>query len=82
MCTMTKNTLTVRVEPSLRDTLDSIAESLDRDRSYVVNEALQAYVDVYSWQVAHIRQGLAEADAGIFVSPAEVKRVTARLLRK
>jgi len=30
-----------------RDALHAIAESLDRDRSYVVNHALAAYVDTH-----------------------------------
>ena len=79
---MAKETLTVRLDGEMRDRLDVIAESLDRDRSYVVNQALEAYVELYSWQVAHIRKGLEEAKAGKFASPAEVKRVLTRLRRK
>ena len=79
---MSKETLTVRLDAGLRDTLDSIAESLERDRTYVVNQALQAYVDVHSWHVSHIQQGLKDANAGKFSSPDEVKRVTARLRGK
>ena len=82
MADMSKETLTVRLDAGLRDTLDSIAESLERDRTYVVNQALQAYVDVHAWHVSHIQQGLQEANAGKFSSPAEVKRVTSRLRSK
>ena len=71
--------MTVRVEPRMREKLDRIAEALDRDRTYVVNQALDAYVDVHQWQIAHIRQGLRQADAGNFVPDAEVKRRIARL---
>jgi predicted transcriptional regulator len=74
--------MTVRVEPSTRKELDGIAAALDRDRSYVVNEALKAYIGVHQWQSNHIRQGLREANAGKFASEAEVKRVTSRLRRK
>jgi predicted transcriptional regulator len=74
--------MTVRVEPSTRKELDGIAAALDRDRSYIVNEALKAYIDVHQWQIEHIRQGLREANAGKFASEDEVKKVISRLRRK
>src|SRR2546428_10292142 len=58
---MVKETMTVRIEPETRDALDAIAASLDRDRSFVVNEALAAYIDTHRWQVEHIQHGLREA---------------------
>jgi RHH-type transcriptional regulator, rel operon repressor / antitoxin RelB len=79
---MAKETMTVRIEPRTRRVLDKIAEALDRDRTYVVNEALESYIDVHRWQIDHIRQGLREADAGRFVPEAEVKRAIGRLLEK
>ena len=79
---MSKDTITVRVEPEIRGALDSLATALDRDRSYVINEALAAYIETHSWQVEHIRQGLREAEAGNFVSDRAVKRVISRLRRK
>jgi len=80
---MAKETMTVRLEPETRDALDAIAATLDRDRSYVVNQALAAYVETHHrWQVEHIRQGLREANAGKFASKASVNKVIARLRRK
>ena len=74
--------MTVRVDPRMRKELDGIAAALERDRSYVVNEALKVYVDIHQWQIDHIRKGLREADAGKFASDSEVKRVTGRLRGK
>ena len=74
--------MTVRLEPETRDALDAIAATLDRDRSYVVNQALAAYVETHRWQVEHIQQGLREANAGKFVSQANLNKVIARLRRK
>jgi predicted transcriptional regulator len=79
---MAKDTMTVRIEPKTRDALDAIATALDRDRSYVVNEALASYVETHRWHVQHIRQGMREADAGKFASETAVKRVLARLRRR
>ena len=82
MCYMKKETLTVRIEDGTREALDAIATAMDRDRSYVVNEALAAYVEIHRWQVEHIQRGLREADAGRFVSEARVKKVFSRLRGK
>jgi len=79
---MAKETMTVRLEPETRDALDAIAATLDRDRSYVVNQALAAYVETHRWQVEHIQKGLREANAGKFVSQANLNKVIARLRRK
>ena len=79
---MVRETMTVRVEARMRKALDGIAVALERDRTYVVNQALEAYVEVHQWQIDHIRQGLREADAGNFLSDAEVKRRIGRLRRK
>jgi predicted transcriptional regulator len=69
-----KETLTVRVESQTRESIDAIAEATNRDRSFVINEALSAYIDVYRWQVEHIHAAIREADAGRFVPDAEVRR--------
>lgn len=79
---MAREIMTVRIEPQTRKALDGIAASLDRDRTYVVNQALEAYIDVHQWHLDHIRQGLREANAGNFASEAEVNRVIARLREK
>jgi predicted transcriptional regulator len=76
---MAKETLAIRIQPETRKALDAIAQSLHRNRSYIVNEALAAYVD--TWQTDHIRQGLHEADAGRFVGTKDAKKALARLRR-
>jgi predicted transcriptional regulator len=79
---MTKATMTVRIDPKTKESLDAIAETLDRDRSYVVNEALEDYIQTHRWQVQHIRQGMREADAGKFVPPSEMKKIVSRMRPK
>ncbi len=55
---------------------------MDRDRSYIIHEAVDAYLETQRWQIEHIKQGVKEADEGKFVNPAEMKKLTGRLLRK
>ncbi len=77
-----KQTMTIRIEPEVRTSLDAIAAAADRDRTWVVNEALTAYIETQRWQIEHIRQGVREADAGKFASARAVKQVVDRLRRK
>jgi len=43
---------------------------MDRDRSYVLNLAISAYLEVNQWQIEHM-EGLRQADAGEFATEAE-----------
>jgi len=67
-----KTTVTFRIDGDMKDALDAIAEGMDRDRSYVLNEAVAAYLDTHRWQIDHIKEGLRQADAGEFATDAEV----------
>jgi predicted transcriptional regulator len=79
---MPRATLTFRIEPDAKAALDALASALDRDRSYIINEAVDAYLETQRWQIAHIKQGMKEADEGKFVSQREMKKLVDRLLHK
>lgn len=73
-----KDTVTFRVDTQKKAALDSIAASLDRDRSYVLNEAIRAYIELYGWQLAHVQEGIRQADEGEFASDGEVETAFAK----
>ena len=76
---MAKNaSLSLRIEPALNQRLESLAEAMDRPKSWVCERALEDYVALQEWQVAEIRKGLAEADAGDFSSDGEVEATLAK----
>jgi predicted transcriptional regulator len=60
------------------EALDSLAKALDRDRTYLLNEAVEAYLEIQEWQLAHIGAGIHEADAGKLVDHSEVKKLAAK----
>ena len=76
---MSKENITFRLDSDKRATLDQIATGMDRDRSYLLNEAITVYLEMHHWQIEEIQQGIAEADAGDFVSEAEVQAAFAKL---
>jgi RHH-type transcriptional regulator, rel operon repressor / antitoxin RelB len=75
---MRRETISFRLESEKREALDAVASALDRDRSYIINEAIEAYLDVQRWQMQHIREGLRQADAGEFATEAEMKTTFSR----
>lgn len=74
----TPSPISVRIDVKERKALDQVAKVLDRDRSYVINEAVKNYLDLYRWQIAHIKEGAQQADAGEFASEKDVRKVFAR----
>ena len=68
-------TVTVRLEPDLKQRLDRLAEATQRSKSFLAAQAIRDFVDLNEWQVQEIRVAIAEADRGDFASEAEVKEV-------
>ena len=75
---MQKNTVAFRLEGGKKRALDSIAKELDRDRSWVINDAIDAYLETHRWHLGHIKEGLRQAKAGEFASEGEVKAAFAK----
>lgn len=74
---MSKENITFRVHSENKMALDAIAASMDRDRSYVLNEAIAMYLEMHKWQIEEIKKGIAEADAGDFANEKEIETVFA-----
>jgi predicted transcriptional regulator len=53
-----------------------------RDLTYVLNEAIASYLDIYQWLLDEINKGVAEAEAGDFASDDEVQAVFVKLTNK
>ncbi|MGA7685438.1 MAG: CopG family ribbon-helix-helix protein [Terriglobales bacterium] len=74
--------LTLRLDAKLKKHLDRLSKSMNRSRSFVAAQAIQEYVSVNEWQIAEIKKGLAEADAGDFASDEEMQQTIRRLTRR
>jgi RHH-type rel operon transcriptional repressor/antitoxin RelB len=60
-------TLTLRIDETLKSRLESLAEATQRSKSFLAAEALERYVTEESWQVAQIKEGMRQADAGLTI---------------
>ena len=75
---MNKRTISFRLESRKVSALDSLAAALDRDRSYLLNDAISAYLELQQWQLEQIKEGQRQADAEQFVDHKKVKKLAAR----
>ena len=53
-------TTTVRIEDAMLFRIDTMAESLNRSRSWVINQAVESFLHHEEWLVQEIKNGLAE----------------------
>jgi predicted transcriptional regulator len=79
---MDKQTISFRLDSEKVDALDILAKALDRDRTYLLNEAVAAYLDMQQWQLEHLKKSIQQADAGQFVEHQEVKKMAAGWRRR
>ena len=73
--------MTIRVDRKTKSRLEKLAKAMDRTKSYVVAEAIRAYIDLNEWQIAEIGAALKEADRGDFASKEEVRAVVKKWRR-
>tara|TARA_R110002072_G_scaffold184932_7_gene341562 strand:+ start:2025 stop:2288 length:264 start_codon:yes stop_codon:yes gene_type:complete len=52
--------------------IDALAGAMDRSRNYIVNQAIEQYLEANTWQMERIRDGIAAARDGKVAPAAEV----------
>jgi len=75
-------TVSFRTNSKKMRALDALATVYDRDRSYVLNEAVDNYLDLQQYHIELIKNGLRQADVGDLVRHADVEKMVAGLRRK
>ncbi len=70
--------ITFKTEQQKREALDQIAEEMDRDRTYILNEAINNYLELYHWQARQLEKAIAAADAGDFSTDEEIQATIAK----
>lgn len=59
---MSKEAFTVRVDSKKVEQLDELAGKMDRSRNYLVNQAIDQFLEVHAWQIERTREGIKAAD--------------------
>jgi predicted transcriptional regulator len=65
--------VSVRLKGGVSKRLEALAEATDRSRSFLAAEAIEQYLELQEWQIQAVQVGLAQAEAGQFATPAQVK---------
>ena len=71
-------TMTIRLEPALKQRLDQLAEATQRSKSFLAAQAIREFVDLNEWQIQEIRSAITEADRGDFASDDLVEDVLSK----
>ncbi|MEQ1777504.1 MAG: ribbon-helix-helix domain-containing protein [Nitrosomonas sp.] len=50
--------MSVSVTPEKQEKLDAMAHSLERSRNWLVNQAIDHYLEIYDWQIKKIQERL------------------------
>ena len=61
---MPLKTITFRLPEEKLQALDTVAEGQQRDRSFVINEAVTQYLSLHEYHRTLIEEGIRQADAG------------------
>jgi predicted transcriptional regulator len=71
----TPRTISFRIAAEKVAELDSIAKAMDRDRSYLLNEAVESYLSEQQRFVAMVKEGLRASENGELIDDEEVGRM-------
>jgi len=66
-----KVNVTCRMAKDRVKALDEIGQAYDRDRSYIVNEAVEEYLARRQWQVEEVKRARREVAEGKFLTEEE-----------
>ena len=76
------SSMSMRLPDELATQLGALAEATGRTKSFLAIQAIQDFVEREAWQVAEIKQGLLEADAGDFATDEEMAALDAKWSRR
>ncbi|MBK8973349.1 MAG: CopG family ribbon-helix-helix protein [Hahellaceae bacterium] len=65
-------TMTIRLEPELKQRLDQLAEATQRSKSFLATEAIRDFIELNEWQIQEIKAALNEADREDFATDEAV----------
>jgi len=65
--------VSVRLSRLLNKELAQVAVALDRPKSWLIEQAINDYVELQKWQIAAVEEGIKQADAGMGIPHEKVE---------
>src|ERR1700719_2681163 len=69
-----EKTTTIRMNGATLKRVDGVARAMSRSRAWVINQAVERYIDYEEWFVAEVKEALKEVRAGAVVEHEAVMR--------
>lgn len=66
-------TTTIRMEDKTLDRIDTMAQSLSRSRTWVINQAIERFLSYEEWFIREVNTALDEVRDGDLASPEEIR---------
>ena len=66
------SSISFRLAPDKAQRLDALAKATDRPRSWLLEQAVDAYLDHQAWQIGEIKKGLADIRDGNTIAHEDV----------
>ena len=63
---------TIRLDNDTLGRIDGLANNLSRSRSWVINQAIERFLDYEEWFVQEVKDGLNEVERGDIATDEEV----------
>jgi predicted transcriptional regulator len=63
---------TIRIDDDTLGRVDGLASTLSRSRSWVINQAIERFLDYEEWFVQEVKDGLKEIERGDIATDDEV----------
>lgn len=77
----TQRTISFRLDEEKLEALDGLAKSSDRDRTYLLNEAVTNYLELHAYHASLIKEGLKAVREGRTIEIADVRARITKLAR-
>lgn len=71
---MKTETVSARLSPETAKKFTLLAKAINRSKSYLAAEAIEAYVNDQHWQIDAIIKGIKEADEDKFATDQQVQK--------
>ena len=69
---------TIRMEDAMLNRVDSMAKSINRSRTWIINQAVEHFLSYEEWFVQEVKAGINEAATDGIATPEKVKECFGR----
>lgn len=62
----------INIDDQILERVDSLAESMNQPRSWVINQAIERFIEYEEWVIREVKAGIKEVEQGDIATEEEV----------